>query len=230
MRGKDTGGGLNLPVAGITPACAGKRPAGGHHRAGPRDHPRVCGEKRSGSCRILTRSGSPPRMRGKDKFHTTIQRTVRITPACAGKSAYRRACDSLGWDHPRACGEKCAGALKNSLSTGSPPRMRGKENYAKLHGLTIGITPAHAGKRFFYFSLAVVTQDHPRACGEKMISNGSSTPTKGSPPRMRGKDHAVHHRIDCVGITPAHAGKRFARRGSHLFRGDHPRACGEKII
>ena len=127
MRGKVSTDGLYPTFARITPAYAGKssRNETCWHR--PWNHPCVCGEKIEMPYELLLKEGSPPRMRGKDKFHTTIQRTVRITPACAGKSAYRRACDSLGWDHPRACGEKCAGALKNSLSTGSPPRMRGKE-------------------------------------------------------------------------------------------------------
>ena len=54
------------------------------------------------------------------------------------------------------------------------------------------------------------------------------TPSKGSPPRMRGKvpDERRQHRK--AGITPAHAGKRFAQMSRDPGLGDHPRACGEK--
>ena len=65
VRGK---GGFGFPVGlslGITPAYAGKSGAPTWATAATGDHPRVCGEKRSGSCRILTRSGSPPHVRGK---------------------------------------------------------------------------------------------------------------------------------------------------------------------
>ena len=51
---------------GITPACAGKRSRSGSAAPRSRDHPRMCGEK-----------------------HSTgwmASRTLRITPACAGKS------------------------------------------------------------------------------------------------------------------------------------------------
>ena len=47
---------------------------------------------------------------------------------------------------------------------------------------------------------------------------------------MRGKDHAVHHRIDCVGITPACAGKRGRCCPDRLRCWDHPRVCGEKPV
>ena len=50
-----------------------------------------------------------------------------------------------------------------------------------------------------------------------------------SPPRMRGKAHQVAKRGDDQGITPAHAGRRGQSTSSKVLRGDHPRACGEKI-
>ena len=77
---------IGLNERGITPAYAGKRVCPLHRSPWHRDHPRVCGEKPAMMVCSLEYWGSPPRMRGKDKFHTTIQRTVRITPACAGKS------------------------------------------------------------------------------------------------------------------------------------------------
>ena len=106
VRGKGAKPRQRRTESGITPACAGKSSTGSSaaHPAG--DHPRVCGEKLSGSDSTKILLGSPPRVRGKVLF-TSLSRFVQgITPACAGKS---RPCKGLcrdGQDHPRVCGEK----------------------------------------------------------------------------------------------------------------------------
>ena len=71
----------------ITPAWAGKRAQrfSVHPAAG--DHPRVGGEKRTAHEVRIRRRGSPPRGRGKASGALQITRSVRITPAWAGKSA-----------------------------------------------------------------------------------------------------------------------------------------------
>ena len=51
---------------GITPACAGKSNLFVFRRIEPKDHPRVCGEKRISVVLSCTSVGSPPRMRGKE--------------------------------------------------------------------------------------------------------------------------------------------------------------------
>ena len=70
-----------------------------------------------------------------------------ITPACAGKSAWRFPPQSSAGDHPRLCGEKrLNGSLKRQLK-GSPPLVRGKEATSERMTGSRGITPACAGKR-----------------------------------------------------------------------------------
>ena len=86
VRGKVSCMWVQDTLAGITPACAGKRqgdcnPCGQH-----RDHPRVCGEK----LRLIRSAawfpGSPPRVRGKVFGAVWRSTGIGITPACAGKS------------------------------------------------------------------------------------------------------------------------------------------------
>ena len=91
----------------ITPACAGKRHSDCTGNSAHRDHPRVCGEKLSCRCPVLSRLGSPPRVRGKGAMPDGIAGHHRITPACAGKreKGLWRFCEYK--DHPRVCGEKC---------------------------------------------------------------------------------------------------------------------------
>ena len=49
-------------------------------------------------------------------------------------------------DHPRLCGEKFPVTLKNIISTGSPPPMRGKAYKTLCDMEAMRITPAYAGK------------------------------------------------------------------------------------
>ena len=131
----------------ITPAYAGK--SHGMSSASPmkRDHPRVCGEKGQAPGDYIGYRGSPPRMRGKVCGHPVISVIGGITPAYAGKSAFPESEGNAVRDHPRVCGEKRFITICKKTTWGSPPRMRGKEDFVKLFSLKGGITPAYAGKR-----------------------------------------------------------------------------------
>ena len=172
----------------ITPAHAGKSRILTCNEAAEKDHPRACGEKFSGTRLCYRRVGSPPRMRGKAMFWSRNHSFQRITPAHAGKSRQNRAYLPTGQDHPRACGEKNTKQPMELVKGGSPPRMRGKAVHRDIFFCTLGITPAHAGKRADRFCCWSAAGDHPRACGEKSSVNNPTARPVGSPPRMRGKD------------------------------------------
>ena len=126
MRGKEQGKLCVGLCRGITPAYAGKSAALSRAPAGQRDHPRVCGEKWAAESLFASRTGSPPRMRGKGSRCRTLQHRHRITPTYAGKRAVSLLTGSRIWDHPRVCGEK--------------------HEPAQLAVVVLGITPAYAGK------------------------------------------------------------------------------------
>ena len=72
--------------------------------------------------------------------------------------------------------------------------------------------------------------DHPRVCGEKMVSMIPHRRSQGSPPRVRGKARGAWDAKARKGITPAYAGKRtIPQRPTPTWR-DHPRVCGEKFL
>ena len=71
----------------ITPACAGKRLSLSPFMPYFWDHPRLCGKKGKLSIGIRVNMGSPPLVRGKDRFAYNKMVPSGITPACAGKSA-----------------------------------------------------------------------------------------------------------------------------------------------
>ena len=155
-------------------------------------------------------------------------RHFRITPACAGKSF----ADLRGFfdaqDHPRVCGEKTFGGHKLTRDAGSPPRVRGKACDLLFLRVGVGITPACAGKSPNATIGRGASQDHPRVCGEKLKVLRMSSSTRGSPPRVRGKEIHLHALVDQRGITPACAGKRPSTRSYRVRDWDHPRVCGEK--
>ena len=154
-------------ACGITPACAGKRTRRLQMRQDERDHPRVCGEKRSLAHHRGGLLGSPPRVRGKAPRIAAARTRPGITPACAGKSAVFSPCAVVLRDHPRVCGEKLKGMTSSDRTKGSPPRVRGKGGGAVKGGFRDGITPACAGKRCSSMLESWSTRDHPRVCGEK---------------------------------------------------------------
>ena len=106
--------------------------------------------------------------------------------------------------------------------------MRGKDPDKAKYYPAAGITPAHAGKRKRISKFRQIAKDHPRACGEKLMTVLLRDLVLGSPPRMRGKVSSSQMTYFEGGITPAHAGKRPDESSTADRKKDHPRACGEK--
>ena len=83
--------------------------------------------------------------------------------------------------------------------------------------------------RYTFFPLERSTsKSHPCVYGGKASAICNFAMAVGSPPRMRGKESALHHPPSQRRITPAHAGKRNERTRKCPRRWDHPRACGAK--
>ncbi len=85
--------------------------------------------------------------------------------------------------------------------------MRGKAPQGLPHGANFRITPAYAGKSHVGDRVLLREEDHPRLCGEKILSQEASSEDIGSPPPMRGKAAATPETRSSTRITPAYAGK-----------------------
>ena len=108
--------------------------------------------------------------------------------------------------------------------------MRGKGYQSNTLFCLDRITPACAGKSLPESGLVFGKRDHPRVCGEKLVSISLLFLVRGSPPRVRGKVAGEIPAAAAVGITPACAGKSaVSQRGPDRGQ-DHPRVCGEKSI
>ena len=194
-------------MRGITPACAGKTFHTPSKKQLCRDHPRVCGENMFAGTKSAVQQGSPPRVRGKRTLKGVSVGYTGITPACAGKTSLARGGLTPLWDHPRACGENMTVSKGLRQGVGLPPRVRGKPVMRGCTHSAAGITPAYAGKTSKCHARSLKNRDHPRVCGENMLSMSEPILFAGSPPRMRGKPSLGTAYASGQGITPAHAGK-----------------------
>ena len=190
----------------------------------------MCGEKFLKCEAAAIAKGSPPRVRGKALSTTAAASRPRITPACAGKSNPHGLAHHFSGDHPRVCGEKSSRKTSCSARRGSPPRVRGKVFSLMVVMPRDWITPACAGKRAFQTVQKIGREDHPRVCGEKLMTSQGVFPCGGSPPRVRGKVHKPRRASCSQRITPACAGKSPCASGFANNPEDHPRVCGEKSI
>ncbi len=95
---------------GIIPAHAGNTRLYRIYLVQHRDHPRACGEHRSGALRLVKRMGSSPRMRGTLGGCASDDRLRGIIPAHAGNTSKGRESPAAPGDHPRACGEHMRGS------------------------------------------------------------------------------------------------------------------------
>ena len=166
-------------------------------------------------------------MRGKQRLTLLCEYCIRITPADAGKTWHLWTKTAATEDHPRGCGENLRSRALRRHRTGSPPRMRGKRDFAAAYRRDPRITPADAGKTPAVHAQGRVSQDHPRGCGENDFFEIIGYVRIGSPPRMRGKRQRGRIRADRQRITPADAGKTVSGGQVCGGAGDHPRGCGE---
>ena len=149
-------------------------------------------------------------MRGKPSGGGADDRTVRITPAGAGKTSQGYQYQKQLEDHPRRCGENAKLQDTRGQLRGSPPQVRGKPSCVSGAGTISGITPAGAGKTYRFDFVVFNAQDHPRRCGENYTMPHKRLQPTGSPPQVRGKQQPQPLTRWTKRITPAGAGKTFA--------------------
>ena len=131
-----------------------------------RDHPRLRGENRQTKRTLAWDVGSPPLARGKPPITYPQPMTLRITPACAGKTFALDPPLASTPDHPRLRGENCCHLLLLASVPGSPPLARGKRITFKNLKDGRRITPACAGKTSVFACVRYLEKDHPRLRGE----------------------------------------------------------------
>ena len=93
--------------------------------------------------------------------------------------------------------------------------------------VSMGIIPAYAGNTLTELMLTGLVWDHPRVCGEHMLTGFVCWVISGSSPRMRGTPIFEQETDGCSGIIPAYAGNTTMAKLTIVSLRDHPRVCGE---
>ena len=175
---------------------------------------------------MAAENGSSPRVRGEHPRHPPHLHTLRIIPACAGRTTL--SCPwAMGWtDHPRVCG---ANPLHHPLRhhrPGSSPRVRGERGGGGQCRGSGRIIPACAGRTPEARLWRRRPSDHPRVCGANPVMVGILDNANGSSPRVRGERVHDLEVVAAVRIIPACAGRTSMRVSACRMTPDHPRVCG----
>ena len=215
---------------GIIPADAGSTVRIQGRPEGVGDHPRGCGEHVSVCMAMFWGAGSSPRMRGAPFPGSRVSACIGIIPADAGSTHPGDQNVQISQDHPRGCGEHAWMGTGRWRLPGSSPRMRGAPHLLLPAASGAGIIPADAGSTATPSICSPLHQDHPRGCGEHLITPHDIRSWRGSSPRMRGARHPI---LDCrlsTRIIPADAGSTSATFARVVPIWDHPRGCGEHSV
>ena len=171
------------------------------------EHPRVCGENGS--------------------LFPWLPTPLENIPAYAGKTRPPIS-PWLAWsEHPRVCGENSSASGRYAATSGTSPRMRGKQTHLGDHYDPRRNIPAYAGKTPRHLRPGHYHEEHPRVCGENKLESEDLAKQLGTSPRMRGKLSRIYFTNFNLRNIPAYAGKTATSGTVSMPATEHPRACGE---
>ena len=108
--------------------------------------------------------------------------------------------------------------------------MRGPPDASVPEYFVYGIIPAYAGTTCPCTPSSIPRWDHPRLCGDHVLSLTWFGSQLGSSPPMRGPLRNYSDGNIRCGIIPAYAGTTiFIVTYRYLIR-DHPRLCGDHLL
>ena len=110
-----------------------------------------------------------------------------------------------------------------------PPRARGRVTQKIHHTRGFGNTPACAGKSYVTSLPWRSLRKYPRVRGEETSLRGCAIIFMEIPPRARGREVIIPQHLQCVGNTPACAGKSntIANEANKIRK--YPRVRGEEL-
>ena len=193
-------------------------------------HPRSRGENEKVTGERYPYPGSSPLTRGKPSGLWSVDNTLRLIPAHAGKTVRESTTQNVPWAHPRSRGENLLRWLRVRVARGSSPLTRGKLVTCRAARRCRGLIPAHAGKTWRRGAGRPTRRAHPRSRGENRSTSSFSAGAAGSSPLTRGKLHLRAQQSRRDRLIPAHAGKTGPSVCAIFFAGAHPRSRGENLI
>ena len=131
--------------------------------------------------------GSSPRVWGQDYSKPGKPPNPGIIPTRVGTSSYLYLFGVRERDHPHACGDKRLLVRSDFLSLGSSPRVWGQVYNITAKENHVRIIPTRVGTRRIFTKLPQVVEDHPHACGDKVVHRKAKSGREGSSPRVWGQ-------------------------------------------
>ena len=171
-----------------------------------KDHPHACGDKRATFLVRIPSLGSSPRVWGQGRVYIQICPDIRIIPTRVGTRSALHLYLRFLRDHPHACGDKYPS--KNMLCShpGSSPRVWGQGLYIAAVRIFERIIPTRVGTRVIADNNAIFPEDHPHACGDKVVHRKAKSGREGSSPRVWGQDADRLYQYDRIRIIPTRVG------------------------
>ena len=145
-------------------------------------------------------------MRGTPEAERLRSLIGGIIPACAGNTRSRIKQPLIPRDHPRMCGEHGEIFDRQRVDWGSSPHVRGTPVFRVQLSCCPGIIPACAGNTLASICWLMPQRDHPRMCGEHLVSVVWVARAPGSSPHVRGTPCRDRSSRPARGIIPACAG------------------------
>ncbi len=191
VRGNLEIAGIELPVAGSIPACAGEPCSGRRRRREDRVYPRVCGgtivQHLAGDAGV----GLSPRVRGNLRQGTGTYYREGSIPACAGEPRQRPSSPAAPWVYPRVCGGTDPFDALCPAHEGLSPRVRGNRDGDRPVLAGAGSIPACAGEPKLTGAPFCWLGVYPRVCGGTAGVGAADTAATGLSPRVRGNRRVV---------------------------------------
>ena len=170
------------------------------------DHPHACGDKMVKVSNCHEKLGSSPRVWGQDTFFTNLCYSLRIIPTRVGTSQKFTMLYRDNKDHPHACGDKMTTHADTRTDDGSSPRVWG-QGKATVRRMQRGrIIPTRVGTSSKNIVRDTDVQDHPHACGDKILRMNGISILIGSSPRVWGQGKRVQRHIKSTRIIPTRVG------------------------
>ena len=135
-----------------------------------------------------------------------ILQYFRIIPTRVGTSDKLCTCSCVLRDHPHACGDKLRADSTFFRISGSSPRVWGQVSASDYKVIPTRIIPTRVGTRMRCIRMIYRMQDHPHACGDKLIVQLLFFGFKGSSPRVWGQVFPKPAHRDTRRIIPTRVG------------------------
>ena len=217
-------------AAGITSACAEQTRFLGADATPTWDHLRVCGADPVRLVNPDGTPGSPPRVRSRPLLVDWLGLEGGITSACAEQTPPSSPASATSGDHLRVCGADRLGHHAETVTGGSPPRVRSRPPPAARRRHHRGITSACAEQTLNRVVQESCPWDHLRVCGADAGYAGRCTGDDGSPPRVRSRHIAPGEPGHVDGITSACAEQTTFTGAVFRTSEDHLRVCGADVF